>query len=491
MTEENDIRLIDLDKLLDMVIKVIRRFWIPILSVVGVCALLCVAFSLLTYVPYYESQATLTINTVNSSLIVGTGDAQVKESLPYILDSQYMRNLVLDDLAMDSFPAEIRLESKELANLFILTVRSRDAETASLILNSVLKNCSRASIHILGKISFEVLDQSGVVNAPVNRLEPLKDMAKGIFIGLVLSGAVLVLYIMTRRTVASEEDLKRYLSIECLASLPQIIFKKRRKEIEKHVHIKNPIVGGFFQEMVRTMRSRVMRAADKAGKKILLVSSSVSEEGKSTVAINLALSLAEKNKKVILVDLDLRNPSVYKHLGLRFKKAFGMNIVLSEKRDWHSLVFHHKTWNMDILGGTSPCSNPIELLNTQSFSAMMAQLREEYDYVILDTPPAAMLSDAVNVAQHADAAIYVVKQDYARIERIAEGMDAFSVSRLPILGVIMNGMESVGRRYGGYHSYYGRYGRYGGYGSYGRRRDSQTDNSSDFIDLDNSWEQEI
>ncbi len=491
MTQENDIRLIDLDKLLDMVIKAVRRFRLPILSVVCVSALLCAAYSFLTYVPYYESQATLTVNTVDSSLIVGSGDAQVKESLPYILDSQYMKNLVLDDLAMNSFPAEIRLESKELVNLFILTVRAGDAKTADLILNSVLKNCPRASIYVLGKISFEVLDQSGVADTPVNQLDLLREAAVGGLIGAVLSGAVLALYLLTRRTIASEEDLKQYLSIECLASLPQITFKKRRKEIARYVHIKNPIVGTFFLEMVRTMRSRVKRAADSAGKKVLLVSSSVPEEGKSTVAINLALSLAEKNQKVILVDLDLRNPSVYKNLGLRFKKDFGMDTVLNEQRDWHVLIFHHEVWNMDILGGTVPSANPIELLNSQSFHAMMDQLREEYDYVILDTPPAAMLSDAVNIAQQADAAIYVVKQDYARIERIAEGMDAFGVSRLPILGVVMNGMQSVSRRYGGYYSYYGRYGRYGNYGSYGRNNNAEADGSSDFIDLDNSWEQEI
>lgn len=485
MVEQNETDLIDITELIGNFFKTVKKFWIPMGITTLVLAVGYFLYSWVTYVPHYQSQVTFTVNTQDSALVLGgsSGAKQIKESLPYILKSQYMKNLVMEDLEMASFPATIELESKELANFFVLKITSEDPNVSYDILNSMIEKCPRASVYVLGKISLEILDETGIASNPINYLNKRMSLVKGAVLGVLLCAALTVIYILTNRTIQKEEDLKNYLSVSCLASLPQITFKKRRKEIDTHVHIHNEKVGGSFLEMVRTMRTRVQRAMDQLGAKTILVTSSVPEEGKSTVAANLALALAEKGSKVILVDLDLRNPSTSEVLGLEPKTQEGVVDILKGNAAWNQLISVMKKWNLHVLFGGRPESNTMNLVNSEKLAKMISQLRKRFDYVVLDTPPAAMLSDASAVAKYADCAVYVVKQDYARVERISEGMEALNLAGVPIIGVVLNGMESVIGRYGGYYSY-----RYGNYGVYGAHKKS-SDDDSEFVDLENPWEE--
>ena len=490
MTNEQDMNLIDLSELAVNLLKTVRKFWLLIALVTAAAALGSMLYAHWQYVPYYESQATFSVNTRDSALISGTGADQVKQSLPYILKSEHMKNLVKEDLNLTGFPATIQLDSKELANFFVLRVQSQDAQTASDILDSIIENCPSASVYVLGKISLEVLDSTGAASTPVNYLNPLRALIQGGIAGIAVSVVLVLLYVMTKRTIVTEEDLKKYLSITHLASLPQIAFKKRRKNINEYVHIKNEMVGNAFIEMVHTLRSRVQHAAKKDNIKTILVTSSVPEEGKSTVAANLALALAEKHEKVLLIDLDLRNPSVCPVLGLNIESPRGMYEILTGSESRFN-TYKNDNWNLYFLPGGTPQRNPMDLLNSRRLAAILAHVRKDFDYVILDTPPAAMLSDASAIAKFADAAIYVVKQNYARVERIAEGIETLNHAHLPIMGVVLNGMEMNSGRYGGYHSYaYGNYGHYGHYGYAGSAKNNEenAEESVDFIDLDNPWE---
>lgn len=484
--EQKETELIDITEVIINFIKTVKKFWLPMGILTLTLSVGYFLYSWFTYVPYYQSQVTFTVNTQDSALVLGgsSGAKQIKESLPYILQSQYMKNLVMEDLELSSFPATINLESKELANFFVLKISSQDPQVSYDILNSMIENCPRASVYVLGKISLEILDETGVASNPSNYLSKRMTLVKGAALGVLLCSALALAYILTNRTIQKEEDLKNYLSVSCLAALPQITFKKRRKEIDRHVHIKNDKVSSSFKEMVRTMRTRVQRGMDQIGAKTILVTSSVPEEGKSTVAANLALALAEKGQRVILVDLDLRNPSVSKVLGVDSKSELGVVDVLKGNTEWTKIAGVIKRWNLHVLYGGHSESSPMDLVTSDKLEKMIAQLRKYFDYVILDTPPAAMLSDASAVAQYADCAVYVVKQDFSRVERISEGMEALSLAGIPILGVVLNGMESVIGRYGGYYSY-----RYGNYGVYGQHKEFEGEDAPEFVGLENPWEE--
>lgn len=445
MKTNEEVELIDITAILEDLIKTVKKFWLPMVIITAVITGAFFAFSFVGYDPLYESNATFSVSTSDSS-IIGSGSSgvtQVKESLPYILQTDLMKNMVKEDLGLESFPAALNLESKESANFFVLRVTSGDAELSYKIMQSVIENCPEASVYVLGRIQLDVLDDSGVASQPVNHLNKKVSLLKGALVGLGICFAAALTYAMTRRTIQREEDFKKYLSVSCIASVPMITFKKRRKKIDKHIHIYNDKVGYAFFESIRTIRARVMRSAEEMGAQVIMVTSSIPGEGKSTVAANLALSLGEKGANVVLVDLDLRNPSVGKVLGL-------------EKPITNEALWM-KEWKISVMTGGTQQSDPTGILGSDRVKSLIEGLKQQYDYIVLDTPPAAMLADASTIAECADCAVYVVKQDYVRIERIAEGIDALTLSETPIIGVILNGVE---RAFGAYRNY-GRYGHYG------------------------------
>lgn len=467
MSNNEELKKIDLTAILQVFLKTIKKFWLRMLAITLIIAMVFFVRATVSFEPLYQSQVTFSVNTDGNSMVSGgsVGDEQVKESLPYILQSDVMKNMVKEDLGLDSFPAELGLESKESANFFILNVTAQDAGMAYGILQSVMSHIPDVSVYILGKIQVEVLDDTGIAAQPSNNLDKRKSFVSGICLGVLACLTFAVAYALTSHTIQKEEDFKKYLSVSCVAAIPKITFKKRRKQIDKHIHIYNDKVSYSFHESMRTVRARVQRITEKKGYKVIMVTSSVPSEGKSTIATNLALSLAEKGKRVILVDMDLRNPSVAKVLGMEEIKTKGVAELLEKKTTLNEIVVPLKEWKLNVIFGGEEQADPGKLLSSHRVERMIRALKEKHDYVILDTPPAAMLADASSIGRCADCALYVVKQDFARIERIAEGMDILTFSRTPIIGAILNGAEGTFSSYGGYR--YGKYGKYGSYGAYG------------------------
>ena len=468
MNNNEELNKIDITSMLEVFFKTIKKFWLPIAAVTVISAVAFCVYTIFAFEPKYESQATFSVNREDNSFISGSvvGDEQVKQSLPYILQSDVMKNMIKEDLGLDYFPAEMTLESKETANFYVLRVTSDDAGMAYGVLQSALTHIPEASVYVFGKIQLDVLDDSGIATGTSNYMNKKMSLGIGAMLGLAFSMFLVLIYSLTSHTIQKEEDFKKYLSVSCITVVPKISFKKRRKEIDKHIHIYNDKVGYGFHESLRTLRARIVRLTEKSGHKVLMVTSSIPGEGKSTIAANLALSLAERGRKVVLVDMDLRNPSIASTLGLELKKQPGLSDFLEKKGEASKIVVPFKEWGLDIIFAGEEKSDPTKLLGLNRMDKFVRALKSKYEYVILDTPPAAMLADATSIARCADGAIYVVKQDYARIERIAEGMEILAFSRTPIIGAVLNEAEGVFSGYGGYR--YGRYGKYGHYGQYGQ-----------------------
>ena len=158
------------------------------------------------------------------------------------------------------------------------------------------------------------------------------------------------------------------------------------------------------------------------------------------------------------------------------KKSSSMTEVIQRIDDWH----------LSVMIGSKPISDPSKVLNVSFIKKLVEALKAQYDYVILDTPPAAMLVDASVIASCADCAVYVVKQDYARTSQIVEGLDALSTSRTPVIGAILNGFEKSigGYSYGSYkYARYGSYSHYGSYGAYGAYSGKEED-VGEFVEVE-------
>lgn len=177
--------------------------------------------------------------------------------------------------------------------------------------------------------------------------------------------------------------------------------------------------------------------------KVLVVTSVSENEGKSTVAANLAITLAEQSKRVLLVDGDIRRPSQFLIFGMEPKEENELGEYLRGNGSLADVMVPCTRKHMLFMGGKNCYSSSTEMLNSESFFKLMAACRKFVDYVIIDTPPAGIIGDAQIFAHCADAVMIVSKQNYMLAEDINEVMDAFRDKEGKVLGVVLNGSQAL------------------------------------------------
>jgi capsular exopolysaccharide synthesis family protein len=207
-------------------------------------------------------------------------------------------------------------------------------------------------------------------------------------------------------------------------------------------------------EQYRTLRTEVFHAAARKHMQIITVTSALAGEGKTSTVLNLALAIAQsKEKRVLVVDGDLRRPNIASYLGLR--PATGLVEALNGETDTFGSLFYLDEHDLYVLPVVRESNNPTELLSSERLSEMIAQLREYFDFVLVDSPPIMPFADSRLLANHADAVILVVRAGMAPYETVEKAIAALPQNR--ILGVVLNGAEHL--KDSDYYNYYYNYAR--------------------------------
>ena len=464
---------IDLYRLLPELGRALRRlFWVPLLlALLGATAMGVRAWR--SYVPRYHSEATFTIETSASALsdMAGSGSyydkataEQLAKTFPYLLQSDLLQSLLRQELGVSWLNGSISARAVDNTSLFSLRVTSASAQDAYDILETVIRIYPRVADYVVGSTEMHILTQPAVAAQPDAPFDPVRSICKGALLGLALGLAVVLLFAATRRTVRTPEEVKRRLNQTCLASLPAVRFKRRSGQFDRTISIQNPRISGAFLENVRSLRIKFLREAE--GRKVIMVSSTLPGEGKTTVAVNLALTLSQNGARVILVDLDLRKPSVKRCLGVSVPSRGAPELLNLRGADPREHLLTLEGTQVRLLAGDEPSSNPRRQMESRRLEALLTTLREEADYVILDTPPCGLLGDGAALAGLADASLYVVRSGSAQVSHILDSLQFLAGSGTPLMGCVLNGASGGGGRYGyGYGYGYGgdHYGKYHAY----------------------------
>ena len=201
-------------------------------------------------------------------------------------------------------------------------------------------------------------------------------------------------------------------------------------------------------ESYRTLRTNIQYSSfDKEIEKIL-VTSSEPGEGKSTTAGNLALAFSQDEKKVLLMDCDLRKPSIHKKF--RISNNIGLSDVVIDSSKFSKAVIHHTEY-LDVLPSGKIPPNPSELLGSKAMENLLNELQKHYDLIILDTPPLHAVTDAQILSTKVDGVVLVVRAERTKKDSVASGKASLEKVNANILGVVLNGGE---RSSGKYYYYY-------------------------------------
>jgi len=291
-------------------------------------------------------------------------------------------------------------------------------------------------------------------------------------VALVLAAMLALLLDRLSNTINSTSDVENRLGMPVLGVLQKIKgFAKKKGFISELAFFNDS--QSTFAEAVRTVRTSILMSALDDPHKIVVITSSVPEEGKTTLSFNLACALGQV-KKVLLVDGDLRQPKIARLVG-RDMRAPGLADLVAGQAQVSQCVFFEERSGIHILpSGTVP-PNPLELLSSKRFAEVVNKLKEAFDIVIVDSAPLQLVSDAQMLSQFATSVIYVVKADETPYQVAQNGVKKLRRVNAPLLGVVLNqlDLEKAEKYYGEYSGYkaYGGYRKYGYTRTYGSRAD--------------------
>lgn len=189
-------------------------------------------------------------------------------------------------------------------------------------------------------------------------------------------------------------------------------------------------------EVYKSIRTNIMYSMPKTnGGKVIVITSATAGEGKSITCINLALTFAQMNAKVLLVDCDLRKPKVHRYL--RIERKDGLSNVLCGFSELNTAIKVGVKENLDVLTSGEVPPNPAELLQTETFALVLNELKKRYDYIILDTPPINIVTDAIFPIKLSEGAILLAKKDYTTYDMIEQSLEKMKRVDANIIGTIL------------------------------------------------------
>ena len=449
---ENNVQNENLLTIVKCIIKDILQRWILIVAVMIVFGSVFDFMKTVTYVPQYGTSMTATLSGGEDTFKNIDKVQSYVNTLDYLMNSNNAKSYVKKKMPISktTYKAEVTLKQANVVKIKVTADTKREAYFSIKYLNDWYReNTERYSF----PYNITVLKESKFSTKPVNPNSHIKNF----LIGAVGSGFVLSclfgLYFFLRDTVKSEEEVENKLDTRLYAKLPFEVKKREDARNKKAILITSLKTSFFFRESINKLRSKVEASSDKHGYKSFMITSAYENEGKSSVAANLALALAKNGRKVVLVDADFNKPAVFKIFDLDGSKS--LNKAIEGTSSWRSQVVSDRS-GLVLL----PCSQDTlksEILtNSKKLDEIMKELREEYDFVIVDTSPAYLLNETMAMNELVDATLFVVRQDYATSDVINETVKRLTYVKDNVLGVVFKNVVSEGNK--GTSNYNNRYG---------------------------------
>lgn len=479
----NDEIEIDLPRLAGALVK---RSWL-----IGIVAVLCAVVTflgtLLFVTPQYQSTAMFYVNNSSLSiseaaLSISSSDLSVSRGLVksyiVILKTRGTLNDVIDYSGVDRTYSQLKgmiaAAPVDSTEIFEVVVTSEDPEEAERISEAIAHILPKRISSIIEGTSAKVVDYAVL---PTKAASPnyTKNTMIGFVFGMLLSAAIILFNALLDNTIRNEEDITSTVKYPVLTAVPDLMdsgkgkgkyykyygYGERRKKQPKDglQPIVGPDIGFAASEAYKQLRTKLSFCFTGKGCRVIGVSSAINSEGKSLTSVNLAYSLSQLRKRVLVIDCDMRRPSVPKKLPV--DKYPGLSEYLTSQESFGNILQmcnlegEEKAFHVISAGHIPP--NPMELLSSEEMEGLLKQLRSHYDYIILDLPPVEEVSDALAVAGYIDGVLLVVRQNGCDRGALSKAVRQFEFVNTKILGLVFNCVSEERAGYSNmyYRKYYG------------------------------------
>ena len=480
---------IDIKRVIEALIK---HIWlVGIATVLG--ALIAIGYTFWFVTPMYKSSAMFYVN--NNDISVGSISASITSSdlvasknlvnsYIVILKTRNCLEDVIDyaelDMSYEGIVGMISAEAVNETEIFRVTVTCSDPEKAETIANAIAYVLPKKIASIIEGTSAKVVEYAIMAS---RRSSPsfTKNAIVGMAIGFILSAGFVALREIFDLTIRTEEDITDVSKYPILAEVPDMTApskggyyyangKKKKKygyympgskdgDKDAKVELFGEKISFAASEAYKLLRTKVQYSfADENNCRVICTTSALAGEGKSLSSVNLACSLAQLDKKVVLIDCDLRRPSLALKMGVQ--KSPGLSEYLTRHVHSTEVIQGFSTGSsikFDVVSAGKIPPNPMELLSSARMEKLVEKFKGVYDYIILDLPPVEEVSDALVAAKLADGVLMVVRQDYCNRTAIENALKQLEFVNAKILGVIFNATydDGFGKKYYYKSKYYG------------------------------------
>ena len=426
----------------------LKNLWV--IALLSLSAVLCFSsVSRLIYKPQYTSTATFMVSAKDGTNAYNslTTTQSMATVFVEVFQSNVLREKVQEQMPEKEFDGTINTTTIPETNLLIVNVTSPAPDISFRALELVIENYSSISDYVFANAQLEVIKDPVIPIFPSNPLQ-LEEISLQVAIIAALVGVILVVAIyINRDTIKTAKAAGRKLDARLLRIINH---EEKNKTLRSKFQRKNsaplitsPLISRGFIEDNLSLSSALTYHMRKRGQKVLMVTSVGENEGKSTVAANLALALAQKNKKVVLLDCDFRKPSVHKIFEMTVPKEQTLTHgILEEGASLENCLLDAKKYGISLGLSQASGRSIARLLNNGRLQKLIAQLRNDADYVILDTPPMLAVADAEAVAGLADTALLVARADFMTSGAINDGLDRLRRSAPEVCGFVLNNYQT-------------------------------------------------
>jgi len=356
------------------------------------------------------------------------------------------------EMSVEAREADIARQSDELIQLQQLT---REAEASRLLYEYFLSRLKETSAQEgIQQADSRILSNAVLPNEPS---EPRKSLilAMSMILGAMVGSGVALLWEMRQNGYRLASDLEAETGLPVMGQIPLFPTGSRRDGLDYLAD--KP--ASAAAEAVRNLRTSVMLSSLDKAPKVIMSTSSLPSEGKTTVSFALAQNFVGLGKKVLLIEGDIRRLVFSQYLDL--KDAKGLMSVLSGEITLEDAAIHDPIVGADILVSEPTTINAADILSSDKFAQLLDVAREAYDIVIIDTAPVLVVPDARVVAQYVDTVLFTVRWDSTTKTQVRDALHMFETVGRPVNGLVLNQIDPKGMKQYGYGDSYGAYGSYG------------------------------
>ena len=399
-------------------------------------------------------------------------DSQIQGEMKKIASKvrgQYTTALQRENMLHDALERQKQAANKLNESAIEYNLIKRESETYRQLYEGLLQKLKEAEVSSgLKSNNFRIIDKAVPPRGPIEPNIP-RNLMFAIVLGLASGVGLAFLLEGLDNTVRTTEQAQMISGLASLGMIPlgsksaregpnsKRLVLATSKEAVELVTLTRP--QSQMAESYRALRTSLLLSSLGAPPKVIMVTSALPQEGKSTTSINCAVVLAQKGVRVLLIDADMRRPSIHKTLGMA--PHSGLSNVLTGSTTLEQAITHTSILpSLDVLTAGTPPPNPAELLASSVMRDMLTELRKQYDHIVIDTPPSLSVTDAVVLSPRADAVMLVIRAEKTTKHALRRSRDLLAQVNAKVVGVLLNAVDLSSPDYYYYYEYQGKYARY-------------------------------